>query len=184
LSVIHVFHFAHLGVVAGCRQAVSLTQDVFGMELERFLGTGFNAKGFPFTQIALERMFDIIMKEYGPEGTAGQALVAGDALLLVEPYNTVFFEDGVRWTPLSAFRDAALLAHDGHPDHWMGVENHDPHAALLGVVGALPTHTAGQFTDSASGTAFRNDGQVHAKPPVIAGILRKRVYITERRREC
>ena len=143
-----------------------MAKNVFGVEFERFLGAGLNAKRIAIAQITLEGMLDILVEEHGTEGAACQTLVTGDALLLVEPDNTVLLVNGIGWAPFAALRYAALFADNGHPYHRMRVKDHDPHAALLGVVDILPTNAAGQFADLAPGAPLRNNSEMHQLPPV------------------
>jgi hypothetical protein len=106
------------------------------------------------------------MEEHGAEGAACQTLITRDALLLVELNNAIFLVDGVCGTPFTALRYTALLADDWHPYYGMWIKNHDPHAALFGVVYILPSYAAGQFTDFAPGTSFRDYSKMHGLPPV------------------
>jgi len=145
---------------------MGLAKDVLGMEFERFLGTGLNAERITLTQVALERMFNVLVEKHGAEGTTCQTLVAGDALLLVETYNPVLLIDGVGGTSFAALWHAALPADDGHTDNRVWIKHHDPHAALFRVVHIFPSNAAGQFADFATGASLWNNCKMHRLPPI------------------
>jgi len=155
---------------------MGLAKDVLGVKLESFLGAGLDTKGFAIAQITLEGMLYILVEEHSAEGAACQALVTGDALLLVQPDNAVLLVNGIGRAAFTALRHAALLADDGHPYHGVWIEDHDPHAALLGVVDVLPADAAGQFTDFTPGTALRDNGKMHGLPPVDLRSVLKSSY--------
>jgi hypothetical protein len=148
---------------------MGLSENVFGVELERFLGAGFNAKRLTIAKVTFERMLDILVEKHGSEGTAGETLVTGNALLLIKSYYTVLLENSVCGTPFATLRHSALLANDGHTYHGMRIEDHYPHAAFFRVVDVFATDAACQFTDFAPGTTFRDNRKVHVRPPLFLG---------------
>jgi hypothetical protein len=135
------------------------------MEFKGFFRTCLNTKGIPLAEITFEGSLNIIVEKHGAERTADEALITGDALVHIETDDTVLLVDRVGWTVLATFRDAALPAYNGHPDHRMRIEDHHPDPAFFGIIDPFATNTASQFTHFASGTALRNDSQMHEEPP-------------------
>jgi len=146
------------------------------MELKGFLGTGLHAERLTVTQIALQGLFDVLMKEHGAKGTAGETLITGYALFLVKLDNTIFPVNRVSGTSFAALGNTALFADDGHTDNRMGIKDHDPHPAFLGIVDTLAPYTAGQLTDLAAGTSFGDYCQMHRFLQVV---FTKGCYLSE-----
>jgi hypothetical protein len=134
---------------------------MFRVKLQGVLGTGLDAQRLTFTEVTLQGLFDVLMKKHGTEGAAGQTLVAGYALFRIKLDNAVLLVNSVGRTSLTTLGNTALFTHDRHTDNGMGIKNHDPYPAFLGVVNTLAPHTAGQLADLAAGTPFRNYCQMH-----------------------
>jgi len=116
------------------------------------------------------------MKEHGAKRAAGEALIAGNTLFLVKLDNTIFPVNRVGGTSFAAFGNTALFADYGHTDNRMGIKDHDPHPAFLGIVGTLAPHTAGKLTDLAARTPFGDYCQMHRFLQVV---FTKGCYLSE-----
>ena len=144
-----------------------LAREVRGKEEQRPFRARLHTFGVAAAQVAFERRIDILVREDAPERTRDNALVTSDTLLTIDLDDTILMGDCVGRAVLAAFRHAALVADDGHPDNGMRVRYHNTNGAFLGVVHAEMFDSAHELAQAAPRTSFRNYRQslVHSKVP-------------------
>jgi hypothetical protein len=137
---------------------MGLAENVLRHKYYRTRGTHLNALRLAavFAKVTFERYVYIRMNIYSTKRTGIHTSVTTDAAILMYLHHSVLSVYHICWTGRKTLGILALIAHNRHTHHRMGIYSSDTYPGFFGVIYLLPVNGTGHLTYPTTGTFFRH----------------------------